>query len=505
MIQKILIANRGEIAVRVIRSCREMGIRSVAVFSEADRTARHVLYADEAAFIGSATAKDSYLNVEKIIQAAKQHNVDAIHPGYGFLSENADFARRCQQEGIIFIGPTAETMEAMGDKIAARKRMIEADVPVVPGTQKPLQNAEEAIRLCREIGFPVMLKASMGGGGKGMRLIHREEDIEELYNVARMESLSSFGDDTVYLEKFIENPHHIEFQILGDNQGNIIHLCERECSIQRRNQKIIEESPSPFISQELRRQMGEKAVAAAKAVRYSGAGTIEFLVDKDQNFYFLEMNTRLQVEHPITEEVLGIDLVKEQIRIADNKPLHLRQEDIIQRGHAIECRICAEDTKHNFMPSPGIIRQLTEPNGIGVRIDSYVYEGYEIPVYYDPMIGKLIVWATNRTYALERMRRVLHEYKITGLKTNISYLRHIMDIPDFENGKYDTSFIDKHNEELQYPVHPEEQDESENIAMIAAYMDYLMNLEENTSNLTTDNRPISRWREFGLQKGVLRI
>ena len=393
----------------------------------------------------------------------------------------------------------------MGDKISARKRMIAAGVPVVPGTQQPLQDAGEARRICREIGFPVMLKASMGGGGKGMRLIHKEEEVEEAYNAARSESLSSFGDDTVYLEKFVEEPHHIEFQILGDNYGNVIHLCERECSVQRRNQKIVEESPSPFITSELRKEMGEKAVAAAKAVNYTGAGTIEFLVDKHRNFYFLEMNTRLQVEHPITEEVLGLDLVKEQLRIADNQPLHIRQEDVAQRGHAIECRICAEDTGNNFMPSPGVIRQLTEPNGIGVRIDSYVYEGYEIPVYYDPMIGKLIVWATNREYAIERMRRVLHEYKITGLKTNISYLRRIMDIPDFVHGSYDTSFIEKHSEELQCPVNPEDEHESENIAMIAAYMDYLMNLEENTSGSSVDNRPISRWREFGLQKGVLRI
>ena len=460
MIRKVLIANRGEIAVRVMRSCREMGIRSVAVFSEADRTARHVLYADDAVLIGPAASKDSYLNIEKIIRAAKQHKVDAIHPGYGFLSENADFARRCKEEGIVFIGPSAETMEAMGDKISARKRMIDAGVPVVPGTQQPLQDVGEACRVCREIGFPVMLKASMGGGGKGMRLIHKEEEVEEAYNAARSESLSSFGDDTVYLEKYVEGPHHIEFQILGDNYGN---------------------------------------------VDYSGAGTIEFLVDKHRNFYFLEMNTRLQVEHPITEEVLGLDLVKEQLRIADNEPLHIRQEDISQRGHAIECRICAEDTANNFMPSPGIIRQLTEPNGIGVRIDSYVYEGYEIPVYYDPMIGKLIVWATSREYAIERMRRVLHEYKITGLKTNISYLRRIMDIPDFVHGTYDTSFIGKHGEELQHPVNPGDEHESENIAMIAAYMDYLMNLEENASGSSADNRPISRWREFGLQKGVLRI
>lgn len=505
MIKKILIANRGEIAVRVMRSCREMGIRSVAVFSEADRTSRHVLYADEACLIGPAASAESYLDIEKIIRAAKQHGADAIHPGYGFLSENAAFGRRCREEGIVFIGPSPETIEAMGDKIAARQRMIAAGVPVVPGTQEPITSSAEALRLCREIGFPVMLKASMGGGGKGMRLIRKEEEVEEYYEAARSESRSSFGDDTVYLEKFIEEPHHIEFQILGDNYGNVIHLAERECSVQRRNQKVLEETPSPFITPSLREEMGMKAVAAAKAVQYAGAGTIEFLVDRNRNFYFLEMNTRLQVEHPITEEVLGIDLVKEQIRIAGNEKLRLRQEEVSQRGHAIECRICAEDTAQGFLPSPGVIRQLTEPNGIGVRIDSYVYEGYEIPVYYDPMIGKLIVWATTREYAIERMRRVLHEYKITGLKTNITYLRRIIDIPDFIEGRYDTSFIEKHAERLQWPVHPDNEQESENIALVAAYMDYLMNLEENRPGTASDNRPISRWREFGLQKGVLRI
>lgn len=504
MIKKVLIANRGEIALRVMRSCREMGIRTVAVFSEADRTSHHVMYADEAYLIGPAIARESYLNIEKVIETAKRCKADAIHPGYGFLSENAAFARRCKEENIIFIGPAAETMEAMGDKISARKRMIEAGVPVVPGTQQPLLDAAEAVRICKEIGFPVMLKASMGGGGKGMRLIYKEEDVVEAYHSARSESLSSFGDDTVYLEKFVEEPHHIEFQVLGDNHGNVIHLCERECSVQRRNQKIVEESPSPFITPELRKNMGEKAVAAAKAVNYSGAGTIEFLVDKHRNFYFLEMNTRLQVEHPITEEVLGVDLVKEQIRVANNEPLHIRQEEIVQRGHAIECRICAEDTEAGFMPSPGVIKQLTEPNGIGVRVDSYVYEGYEIPVYYDPMIGKLIVWATTRQYAIERMRRVLHEYKITGLKTNIGYLRRIMDTSDFVQGKYDTSFIEKNAGQLQHPVE-EGGTETENIAMIAAYIDYLVNLEENRSGQASDNRPISRWREFGLQKGVLRI
>ena len=503
MIKKVLIANRGEIALRVMRSCREMGLLTVAVFSEADRTSHHVAYADEAYPIGPAVAKESYLNIEKVIATAKRCGADAIHPGYGFLSENSEFARRCKEEGIIFIGPAAETMEAMGDKIAARKRMIAAGVPVVPGTEQPLQSAEEAVRICNEIGYPVMLKASMGGGGKGMRLIHNESEVVEAYNTARSESMSSFGDDTVYLEKFVEEPHHIEFQILGDNHGNVIHLFDRECSVQRRNQKVVEESPSPFLTPELRREMGEKAVAAAKAVNYSGAGTIEFLVDKNRRFYFLEMNTRLQVEHPITEEVVGVDLVKEQLHVAGGEALRFKQEDLFQRGHAIECRICAEDTENGFIPCPGIIRQLTEPNGIGVRIDSYVYEGYEIPLYYDPMIGKLIVWATNRQFAIERMRRVLYEFKITGLKTNISYLRRIMYTPAFVKGEYDTSFLSKYSRSLQRSNG--ENEEIENMAMIAAYVDYLFNLEENSPVRTTDSRPISRWREFGLQKGVLRI
>ncbi len=503
MIRKVLIANRGEIALRVMRSCREMGIRTVAVFSEADRTSLHVSYADEAYCIGAPVAKESYLNIEKIIQVAHKCNADAIHPGYGFLSENASFARKCKQEGLLFIGPAAETMEMMGDKIAARKCMIAAGVPVVPGIQEPLKDAAEAIRLCNEIGYPVMLKASMGGGGKGMRIIREEKEVEEAFTTARSESRSSFGDDTVYLEKYIEEPHHIEFQILGDNFGNVIHLFERECSVQRRNQKIVEESPSPFLNDQLRRQMGEKAVAAAKSVNYSGAGTIEFLVDKYCNFYFLEMNTRLQVEHPITEEVVGVDLVKEQICIADNQPLSLKQEELRQSGHAIECRICAEDADNGFIPSPGIIRQLTEPTGIGVRIDSSVYEGYEIPVFYDPMIGKLIVWATNRQYAIERMRRVLYEFKITGLKTNLGYLKRIMYNPDFVKGEYDTQFIDK-NARMLIRAHGKNE-ELENVALVASYIDYLMNLEENESSQSGDNRPISRWRQFGLQKGVLRI
>ncbi len=502
-IRKILVANRGEIAVRIMRSCREMGIRTIAVFSEADRTSRHVMYADEAYLIGPAVSKESYLNIDKIIDVAKRCKADAIHPGYGFLSENAEFVRRCKNAGIIFIGPSAKTIDAMGDKIQARQCMIKAGVPVVPGTCQALSSVDEALRICDEIGYPLMLKASMGGGGKGMRLIHNREEVVEAYNSARSESLSSFGDDTVYIEKYIERPHHIEFQILGDNYGNIIHLFDRECSIQRRNQKIVEESPSPFLTPSLRRIMGEKAVTAARAVGYSGAGTIEFLIDEQHHFYFLEMNTRLQVEHPVTEEVVGVDLVKEQILIAQGEQLHLKQTDLIQRGHAIECRICAEDSSNGFMPSPGIIRQITRPNGIGVRVDSYVYEGYEIPIYYDPMIAKLIVWATTREYAVERMRRVLYEYKITGIKTNLNYLRRIMYAPDFVRGTYDTSFITKNANKLIRQNSKNE--EIENMVLIATYIDYLMNLEENASSNRVDNRPISRWREFGLQKGVLRI
>ena len=502
MFKKVLIANRGEIACRIIRTLREMKIGSVAVYSDIDETAAHVLAADEAVRLGPAPAAESYLNIPAILAAARETGAEAIHPGYGFLSENADFARQCEAAGIVFIGPAPEQLVDFGLKHRARELAQRFEVPLVPGSGL-LPTAEAALEAARGIGYPVMLKASMGGGGKGMRLIHSAEEVEEAYTTAKSESLSSFGDDTVYLEKFVEEPHHIEFQILGDKHGNVIHLCERECSVQRRNQKIVEETPSVFVTPELRKDMGEKAVAAAKAVNYIGAGTIEFLVDKHRNYYFLEMNTRLQVEHPITEEVIGVDLVKEQIKVADGQVLQLKQEDIKQRGHAIECRICAEDTEMNFMPSPGIIKQITEPNGIGVRIDSYVYEGYEIPIYYDPMIGKLIVWATNREYAIERMRRVLHEYKLTGVKNNISYLRAIMDTPDFVEGHYDTGFIAKNGEHLHQCI-MRTSERAENIALIAAYMDYLMNLEENSGD-ATDNRPISKWKEFGLHKGVLRI
>ena len=502
MIKKILVANRGEIAMRIFRTCRVMNISTVAVYTHVDRGALHVRYAEEAYCISESPEDTSYLKPELILSIAKKTGA-AIHPGYGFLSENADFARRCEEEGVIFIGPSADIISKMGIKTEARKIMREAGLPIVPGTETPVQGIDEVKKVANEVGYPIMLKALAGGGGKGMRLVRTEEEVETALRLSQSEAGTSFGNDAVYIEKYIENPHHIEVQIMGDKYGNVVHLYERECSIQRRNQKVIEESPSPFVKEETRKKMLKVAVEACKKIGYYSAGTLEFMMDKDQNFYFLEMNTRLQVEHPITEEVVGVDLVKEQIKVADNQVPQLKQEDIKQRGHAIECRICAEDTEMNFMPSPGIIKQITEPNGIGVRIDSYVYEGYEIPIYYDPMIGKLIVWATNRDYAIERMRRVLHEYKLTGVKNNISYLRAIMDTPDFVEGHYDTGFIAKNGEHLKQCI-MRTSERAENIAMIAAYMDYLMNLEENKGD-ATDNRPISKWKEFGLHKGVLRI
>ncbi len=501
MIKKILIANRGEIAVRVMRTCKEMGIQTVAIYSEVDRTSRHVAYADEAVNVGLAAAKDSYLNVEKILTVAKQFNVDAIHPGYGFLSENADFARRCKEEGIIFIGPSAESIEAMGDKISARKKMIEAKVPVVPGTSEDLK-PRDLFRVCRKIGYPVIIKATAGGGGKGMRLVYKEKHLQEAYDAAKSEAMASFGNDSVYIEKYLESPHHVEIQFLGDTHGKVVHLFDRECSVQRRHQKIIEESPSPFIDNKTRLAMGAIAVKAAKSINYVGAGTIEFLVDSNMNFYFLEMNTRLQVEHPITEEVLGVDIVKEQINVANGRKLSFTQNQLHQRGHAIECRIYAEDTENNFAPSPGFIHSIQTPKGLGVRIDTHIYTGYEISIYYDSMISKLIVWATNRTYALERMRRVLYEYKITGVKTNIDYLRRIMDNREFVQGNYTTHFIDDNTNKLQKGN--ELEDEIEDMAIIAAYIDYLVNNNDATSSVS-DNRPISKWRAFGKQKGVLRI
>ena len=505
MIKKVLVANRGEIAVRVMRSCREMGIKTVAVFSDADRTSFHVRYADEAYHIGPSPSNESYLNIDRIIDTAKQSGSDAIHPGYGFLSENADFASRCESEGLIFIGPSEVSISAMGDKITARGKMMNAGVPVVPGTDNGIQDDKAALGMIKKIGLPVMIKASAGGGGKGMRLVWNEGDILSSLRAARSEALSAFGNDAVYIEKYIESPHHVEFQVLADQHGNVIHLCERECSVQRRHQKVIEETPSPFMTSGLRRRMGQDAVAAARAADYVGAGTIEFLVDKDRNYYFLEMNTRLQVEHPITEWVVGVDLVKEQIRIANGEKLGTSQSDIQQNGHSIECRIYAEDPGNNFMPSPGVIKHITQPTGLGVRIDGYVYEGYEIPIYYDPLIAKLITWGINRDEAIARMKRALYEYRITGVQTSISFLERIMNTPDFIRGKYDTHFIENNKELLMSKSIPH-YTEYEDIALIAAIFDYIRKLQKiQPLELIHNGNGNSAWKAYGRKKAVIRI
>jgi acetyl-CoA carboxylase biotin carboxylase subunit len=500
MIQKILVANRGEIAVRVMRSCREMDILTVAVYSDADGGAMHVRYADEAYHIGPAPSNESYLKIDKIIEVAKNCGADAIHPGYGFLSENASFSDRCKEEGIIFIGPSGDSIRAMGDKITARKTMIQAGVPVVPGTTEPIQDEQKALGVIREIGLPVMIKASAGGGGKGMRLVKEEGEILNSIRAARSEARSAFGDDSVYIEKYIESPHHIEFQILADNHGNTIHLFERECSVQRRHQKVVEETPSPLLTPQVREEMGKFAVAAAKAVNYSGAGTIEFIVDEELHYYFLEMNTRLQVEHPITERVVGVDLVKEQIRIANNEVLALKQEALKQRGHAIECRIYAEDPDRNFMPSPGIIKHITEPHGLGVRCDGYVYEGYEIPLYYDPLISKLICWGNTRDEAIARMKRALYEYKITGVKTSIRLLVKIMDTPDFKEGKYNTHFIEQ-NRDFLFTL-PEINPRVEDVAIMTVFMDYLGKVDSFQTKVMS-KKTTSGWKECGRKKNML--
>lgn len=502
MIEKILVANRGEIAVRVMRSCREMGIHSVAVYSDADRKSMHVRYADEAICIGASPSHESYLSIDKIIAAARQSDADAIHPGYGFLSENAVFAERCAAEGIIFIGPSPEAIRVMGDKISARKAVTEHGVPVVPGTDGPIVDEEEALAFIHQIGLPVMIKASAGGGGKGMRLVKHENEIRSGIRAARSEAKAAFGDDSIFIEKYIDSPHHIEFQILADQHGNTIHLFERECSVQRRHQKVVEETPSPLMTPELRKEMGEKAVMAAKSVNYYGAGTIEFIVDDSLNYYFLEMNTRLQVEHPITERVVGVDLVKQQISIANGEKLVLNQADLRQNGHAIECRIYAEDPDNNFMPSPGLIQHITEPLGLGVRHDGYVYEGYEIPIYYDPLISKLIVWAGSREEAIDRMRRALYAYKITGVKTSIRFLKRIMESPDFRNGNYNTHFIEKNFDFLMKKQ--ECPTDCEDVAIMTVLIDYLDKLEQSQPSKPEGQRG-NLWKEYGRRRSLLRL
>lgn len=443
MFKKILIANRGEIAVRIARACRELGISPVAVYSEVDRASLHVRFADQAVLIGPAPSSQSYLSIEKIIAAAKRTGAEAIHPGYGFLSENADFAQAVEDAGLVFIGPPAPSMRIMGSKTSARRAALDAGVPVVPGTTEPLSSLEEAEKVAEQIGYPIMLKAAAGGGGKGLRLVRSRQEIRSAFQLAQSEAASSFKDPSVYIEKYIERPRHVEIQIIGDRHGNLVYLGERECTLQRRHQKVIEECPSPIVDEQLRRRMGEAALRIARSVGYYNAGTVEFLVDQDKNFYFLEMNTRLQVEHPVTELVTGRDLVEEQIRVAAGLELSFSQDEVAMRGAAIECRIYAEDPSNNFLPSPGRITRLRVPSGPGIRDDGGVYEGWEVPLDYDPLLAKLCVWAETRQKTINRLARALDEYVIEGICTTLPFFKAVVRDERFRRADFDTGFIDE--------------------------------------------------------------
>ena len=498
MFKKILIANRGEIAVRVIRACREMGIKTVAVYSDADADALHVRMADEAYLVGKPPSNESYLRADKVLEVAKKSNAKAVHPGYGFLSENADFVRKAADAGIVFIGPSPEAMEGMGGKISARQIAIDAGVPVVPGNNAAIDSADDALKIAKEYGFPVMLKAAAGGGGKGMRLVEKEEELESAFDNARSEAMASFGDDVVYLEKAVLRPRHIEIQIMSDAHGNHVHLGERECSIQRRHQKVIEEAPSPINDADLREKMGREAVKVAKAVDYVGAGTVEFLVsDIDKSFYFLEMNTRLQVEHPVTELVTGIDLVKEQIRVAKGEKLSFTQEDIKLEGHAIECRVYAEDPENDFLPSPGKITRLRVPQGSGIRDDSGVYEGAEVSIFYDPMISKLCVYSKNRGEAVERLKRVLKEYEVGGIKTTLPFFREVCEDEVFLSGKLDTGFISAFN---QRKKDKEIDKTTKDMGIIAVAVSYAQ--KQNKPSSSNENQTHSKWKMAGRIAGL---
>jgi acetyl-CoA carboxylase biotin carboxylase subunit len=447
-VSKVLIANRGEIALRIVRACAEVGIESVAVFSEADRTSLHVRAADEAYPIGPPSSSESYLRIDKLLDVAHKSGADAVHPGYGFLAENADFAQAVIDAGLTWIGPSPDSMRILGDKLAARRAAQAAGVPVVPGSDVSVDNLPQALKAAESIGYPILIKASAGGGGKGMRVVRSDDELEGALRNARSEAESSFGSGVVYFEKYLDRVRHVEIQVLGDRYGNVIHLGERECSIQRRHQKLIEEAPSVAVADNLRARMGAVAAAAAKAAHYSSAGTVEFLLDPEGNFYFLEVNTRLQVEHPVTELVTGFDLVLEQLRIASGRPLRIKQSDVRLRGHAIECRIAAEDPFNNFAPSLGNIVSVDEPSGPGVRVDSSIYRGGKVPIYYDPMLAKLIVWAPTRPHALLRMRRALNEYRVVGIRTNIPFHLGILDSIDFQRGRLDTRFVDRYLEQM---------------------------------------------------------
>ncbi len=443
MVEKVLIANRGEIALRIVRSCRELGIATVAVFSTVDKKALHVQLADEAVCVGDSLSNKSYLNIPNILAAATSRGVDAIHPGYGFLAENDKFAEMCNDHGIVFIGPSPKAIRSMGDKSTAKETMEAVGVPTVPGSKGLLSNVDEAYKLANDIGYPVIIKATAGGGGRGMRLVENSDNLEKMFKAAQGEAEAAFGNDGLYMEKFIKKPRHVEIQILADRSGNVVHLGERDCSVQRRHQKLLEESPSPAINTELRKKMGNAAIAAAKSIGYEGAGTVEFLVDDDNNFYFMEMNTRIQVEHPVTEMVTGVDLIAEQIKIASGSNLEFNQGDIHLNGHAIECRINAEDPSHNFRPSPGKITGWLPPGGPGVRVDSHVYTGYEIPPFYDSLIGKLIVWGKDRNTAIKRMNRALNECAVTGIPTTINFHLTLLNKSKFKQGKIHTKYVEE--------------------------------------------------------------
>ncbi|MAC94728.1 MAG: acetyl-CoA carboxylase biotin carboxylase subunit [Flavobacteriales bacterium] len=487
--QKILVANRGEIALRIMRTAKEMGISTVAVYSEADRNALFVRFADEAVCIGPAASAESYLRGDKIIEVAKSLKVDGIHPGYGFLSENADFARKVREAGLTLIGPSAEAMEIMGSKLAAKAAVKEYDIPLVPGTDEAVTDIEEAENIAKEIGFPILVKASAGGGGKGMRIVEKVEDFREQMDRAVSEAVSSFGDGAVFIERFVGSPRHIEIQILADTHGNILYLFERECSIQRRHQKVIEEAPSAILTPELRKQMGEAAVKVAKSCNYVGAGTVEFLMDENLNFYFLEMNTRLQVEHPVTEEITGLDLVREQIKIARGEKLSFSQEDLKIQGHAFEVRVYAEDPTNNFLPDIGNLKTYVRPQGPGVRVDDGFEEGMDIPIYYDPMIAKLVTYGKDREEARQRMLRAIDEYEISGVKTTLDFCRFALEHESFVSGKFDTNFVKDHFK----PEFLDQQDdaEAELAAILAAKL-----IEENTKSQAsvTPSEKRSKWK-----------
>jgi len=498
MFQKVLVANRGEIAVRVIRALREMNIQSVAVFSDADRGALHVRLADEAAHIGAAPSSESYLNIERILAAAQQHYAEAIHPGYGFLSENATFADACQAAGVTFIGPPAESIRRLGSKTAARVLAKQANVPVVPGSEDPATNLPQARELARKLGYPVLLKAAAGGGGKGMRRVDAESELEAAIRDASSEAQRAFHNSEVYIEKVIEFPRHIEIQIVGDHHGNLVHLGERECSVQRRHQKIVEECPSPLVAAnpKMRAEMGEAALRVARAAGYNNLGTVEFLADNHGNFYFLEVNTRLQVEHPVTELVTGLDLVQLQLRIAAGDALPFSQEDVRWQGSAIECRICAEDPENNFFPSPGTIAQLSEPSGPGIRVDSGVYQGFTVPLDYDPLLAKLIAWAPDRNMAIHRLLRALREYAVVGLDTNLEFFQEILEDREFQAGELHTGFIARLF--ARRAVKPDPPADQEMAAALAA----AAQAKSVQPEKSTEQREVSRWVIDG--RGTLR-